>query len=151
MPNLSAILISYPTYGPSGSEVNAATYAFYTRGYNPPAAGRSVGEDLVHNRNGAFKYVYDNGPNFNHWDPFEIVMEDSQAFVNSPVGVTATQQYQNLLDLWNHLGQLQMGTPDGTYSVYWAMGNDLVRRWRTFPTKVGDKIEYSVQVQFTQA
>jgi hypothetical protein len=151
MANEQAILLSYPTYGPSGAEVNAATYAFFTSGYTPPSTGRSIGSDLVHNRNGAFQYVYDNGPNFHRWDPFRIVMEDPQAFANSPVGRTATQQYQDLQDLWAHLGQLQLGSPDGVYSVYWAPGNDLVREWRRYPTKVGDKIEYSVQVQFIQA
>lgn len=151
MANTQVIQISYPTYGPSGFEVAAATYSFFTRGYNPPSTGRSIGSDLVHNRNGAFQYVYDNGPNFNKWEPFEIIMEDPRAFTNSPVGVSATQQYQNLLDLWEHVGQLQLRGPDGTYTVYWAPGNDLVRRWRNYPINVGDKIEYAVTVQFLQA
>ena len=149
MPNYQAIILSYPTAGPPGSEVAAATAVFFTEGYTPPYTGRSVGSDIVHNRNGAFKYVYDNGPNFDRWNPFQIRMEDAFA---SALGGNATAQYQNLLTMWNHLGQLQMWTPDGLYSVYWAPGNDLQRRYvGTFPGRVGDKIEYSVQVQFEQA
>lgn len=149
MPNFRAIILSYPTAGPSGYEIPAATAAFFSEGYTPPYTGRSIGSDIVHNKNGVFKYVYDNGPNFDRWEPFQLRMEDTFA---TAVGGTATVQYQALLDMWNHVGQLQMSTPDGIYSVYWAPGNDLARRYvGPYPKKVGDKIEYSVQVQFEQA
>lgn len=149
MANYQAIILSYPTYGPVGSEVPAATAAFFTEGYTPPMTGRSIATDVVHNRNGVFKYVYDNGPNFQRWAPFLIRMEDS--FENI-LGGGATVQYGKLLDMWNHTGQLQLGTPDGVYSVIWAPGNDLaLQHVGGYPAHVGDKIEYAVQVQFEQA
>ena len=148
MAALNTILLSYPTYGPSGSETPSATYIFFSRSYKPPVTGRSIGSDMVHNRNGVFNWVYDNGPNLNSWDPFDLVMEDT---FSAMAGGNATTQYQNLLTMWNYTGQLQLGAPEGIYSVRWATGSQLVREFRAFPETVGDKIEYAATVQFQQA
>jgi hypothetical protein len=43
-----------------------------------------------------------------------------------------------------------MQTPDGIYDVHWS-NQTLEKRFATFPMSVGDKIEYSVVVQFEEA
>jgi hypothetical protein len=142
-PNL--LILSYPTYGPSGDYNPAATYQFLTRGYRPPRQARSVGSDIVHNKNGVFKYVYDNGPSTHQWEPFEVSLEE--VYKGGP---SATTQWNNLLDLWDHTGVLRMSTADGTYNVHWS-NQPLEKRFISFPSQVGDKIEYSVVVQFEEA
>jgi len=141
------IFLSYPTFGPSGDYTAGATYIFFSGDYTPPAEGRSLGKDVVHNRNGVYKYLYDNGPNFNEWSPFRLTLDDA---VRGFAG-TATQQWQNLQDLWTHIGQLKLGAPEGSYAVHWAEGMSLSKRFLAFPAMVGDKIEYSVDVQFEEA
>jgi hypothetical protein len=144
-PNL--ITLSYPTTGPSGYEAAAATYQFFTADYKPPTHKRSIGYDIVHNHNGVFKYVYDNGPNFKVWAPFRLIMDDKFEPI---LGASATTQWQNLEDLWDHTGSLVMAAPDGTYGVHWAV-EDLEKEFARYPDAVGDKIEYRVTVQFEEA
>jgi hypothetical protein len=141
------IIVSYPTYGPSGNYIPAATYRFMTAGYKPPRQNRSISTDTVHNANGVHKYIYDNGPRDYSWDPFEVALED----VFGPMGGSATQQLANLKDIWNHVGPLSMQTPDGLYDVHWAAGQALEPKFVHFPNQVGDKIEYRVTVQFEEA
>lgn len=140
-PNL--VILSHATYGATP----AATYGFMTRGYKPPAQDRSVSVDTVHNQNGKFKWVFDNGPGFSKWEPFEVLCET--AFQNI-LGANAATQYARLLEMWNHPGTLGMKTPDGTYNVHWAE-NPIERAFRAFPVNVGDTMEWAVSVQFEEA
>jgi hypothetical protein len=126
----------------------AATYTFFTSGYQPPNQPRYIQNDVVKNQNGQFKWVYDNGPGFRTWSPFKIHCENAPYFPGS-----ATQQLSDLTSLWNHVGVLGMRTPEGsTFHVIWA-DNALEQNFRIFPKAdlpVG-KLEYIVTVQFEEA
>lgn len=143
-PNL--LVLSHATYvGPSGATA-AATHAFFTKDYKPPAEQRYVEVDEVKNQNGMFKYVYDNGPGFREWSPFSILCE--QAFTE--LG-SAQTQYDNLRKFWNHPGLLGMKAPEGTYTVHWAQSS-IEKNFRVFPVAAGaTTIEYEVIVQFEEA
>lgn len=144
-PNL--IIFSHATYlGPSGATA-AATYAFMTRGYKPPTQDRSIESDIVHNQNGKFKYVYDNGPGFKSWQPFAILCEDAFASI---LGATAGTQYARLEELWQHPGVLGMRAPEAVYGIHWAQ-NAREPAFRAFPVNSGDKMEWEVTVQFEEA
>lgn len=146
--NPPLIILSYATYIPRGGTVAtaAATYAFFTSDYSPPQQARSIEQDVVHNQNGKFKYVYDNGPGFREWSPFNLHCEESWATL---VGATAGQQFDNLRALWEKPGILKMEAPDGIYNVHW--GDSLERAFRVFPKRVGEKLEHVVTVQFEEA
>lgn len=144
-PNL--VILSYPTVGPSGAYVPSATYSFFSRDYKPPAHHRSIGKDIVHNQNGVFKYLYDNGPSYRSWEPFRLIIDDRFA----PIVGSATVQYQNLMDMWERTGPFEMEGPDGElYDVHWAV-DKLEKDFISFPASVGDKIEYTITVQFEEA
>jgi hypothetical protein len=145
-PNL--LVLSHATYvGPSGATA-AATHAFFTKDYRPPAEERYVETDIVKNQNGRFKYVYDNGPGFRVWSPFSIVCEEKFADV---VGGNAQTQYANLRKFWNHPGLLGMRAPDGTYIVHWTQSS-IEQNFRVFPIEASPtSIEYEVVVQFEEA
>ncbi len=134
------IVLSVPT--------PAATYVFFTSGYQPPNQPRYTDQDIVKNQNGKFKWVYDNGPGFKIWSPFRIHCENESMFPGS-----ATQQLADLTALWEHIGLMGMRAPDGTtYSVIWA-DNALEQNFRVFPKPnlpVG-QLEYIVTVQFEEA
>lgn len=143
IPNL--IILSRATYvGPSGATA-AATYSFFTSDYGPPAQERYIEYDVVKNQNGKFKYIYDNGPGWKKWSPFNIHCEDAFASV---VGATAGGQLARLLTLWEHPGLLGMTAPEGTYSVHWA--DSMERSFKIFPREVNQKQEYIVAVQFEE-
>jgi len=126
----------------------AATFMFFTDGYEPPAAPRYTDQDVVKNQNGKFKWVYDNGPGFKIWSPFKLQLSNTPGFPGS-----ATQQLADLLTLWNYVGIMGMQSPDNQlYNVIWA-DNSLERAFRIFPKSnlpVG-QLEYSVTVQFEEA
>lgn len=144
-PNL--LILSHPTYvGPSGATA-AATYPFMTKGYKPPAEARHVDMDVVHNQNGKFKYVYDNGPGFRRWSPFAIQCEDR---FQALVGANAQNQYARLRQLWNYKGVLKMQIADEIYAVHWPQEN-VESAFIIFPREVGDNIEREVTVQFEEA
>jgi hypothetical protein len=145
-PNL--LVFSHATYtGPSGATA-AATHAFFTKDYKPPAEQRYVEIDEVKNQNGKFKYVYDNGPGFREWSPFSVVCEER--FSTMGLG-TAQQQYDNLRKFWNHPGLLGMQAPEGTYVVHWTP-NSIEKNFRIFPVAAGaTSLEYEVIVQFEEA
>lgn len=144
-PNL--MTLSHPTYlGPSGATA-AATFNFITRGYQPPAETRHIDFDIVHNQNGRFKYVYDNGPGFRRWNTFEITCQN--AFENL-VQVNAEQQYARLIRMWNFKGALGMEIAEEVYSVHWAQ-ETVEPAFVQFPREVGDHIERDVRVQFEEA
>lgn len=143
-PNL--IVLSHATYvGPSGATA-AATYSFFTKEYTPPLQERSIDVDIVHNQNGRFKYLYDNGPGFKRWNPFTIACEDVFASV---VGATAAGQYARIREMWDYPGTLGMRAPEGVYSIHWA--ESIEQAFRSFPISVGDKLEWGVVVQFEEA
>ncbi len=143
-PNL--ITLSHATYvGPSGATA-AATYAFFSKEYVPPAQDRSIEYDIVHNQNGRFKYVYDNGPGFKKWPPFTIACEEAFFAV---LGATAGMQYARLQEMWAYPGILGMTAPDGTYNVHWS--TNLERNFRAFPNQVNTKLEWAVVVEFEEA
>lgn len=144
--NPNQIVLSVPTSGSGATP--GATFSFSTSGYKPPRQGRSLGTDIVHNQNGAFKYVYDNGPNFWAWDPFEAVLTDQFSGVS---GGGATQQYANLRFLWNYVGVMGIRTPDGAYNVVWAAGADFQQSFQQFPNSVGDKMEFRVTLNIEEA
>lgn len=144
-PNL--LWISYPTYGPSGSETAAATYGFVSQDYKPPRRQRAISSDEVTNQNGTFKYVYDNGPTGLTWSPFSLVLLDRW---EPYVGAYATQQWANLLSLWDHSAAKNLGAPDGTYEIHWGQAS-LEPKFETFPNSVGDKIEYRVVISIEEA
>ena len=138
------IILSVPTSG-SGATA-AATFSFFTSGYQVPRQGRSISADTVHNHNGIFTYVYDNGPNIRTWQPFEIVCSDK--FLNY-LGA-ATQQHSRFEFLWNYTeGSITLQAPEGVYAVRWS-DQPLERRFARFPSAVGDKIEYRYQVNFEE-
>ena len=109
------IVLSVPTSGNGATA--AATYSFFTSGYRPPRQSRSISRDVVHNQNGVFTYVYDNGPGVHQWDTFEIRIQD--AFTNE-VG-SATVQLQRLEFLWRYNeGPMGLRAPEGVYQVGWS-------------------------------
>lgn len=141
---LNNIILSVPTS--ANSATPAATFAFMTSGYRPARQGRSIGEDIVHNQNGIFGYVYDNGPNVRVWDPFVIRCDDA---FKGQMG-SATQQAANLDFMWQyHEGPMTMQAPDGTYPVHWA-ATDLARQFVSFPAEVGDKLVMDVTVNLEE-
>jgi hypothetical protein len=145
--NPSKITLSHPTYvGPSGA-TGAATYSFMTKDYKPPSSERHLEYDVVHNQNGKFKYVYDNGPGFKSWAPFTIRCDDNFLGV---LGGNAQVQYGHLSEMWDYPGILGMKTPEGTYFVHWS-GENLERGFIAFPYQVGDTIEWDILVQFEEA
>lgn len=144
--NPNMIILSHATYvGPSGATA-AATYSFMTSDYKPPSQERHIDSDTVHNQNGKFKYIYDNGPGFHKFSPFGINCENKFSIIT---GFNAALQYAHLRELWVHPGILKMQTPDGTFNVNWSESLD--RSFRVFPNNVGDTIEYVVAVQFDEA
>jgi hypothetical protein len=145
--NPNTIILSRATYVGASGATAAATYQFFTKDYKPPEEERHLDSDVVHNQNGKFKYIYDNGPGFKAWSPFSIKCETG--FQNI-LGVDAATQYSRLKSLWQHPGVLGMQTPDGTYTVAWSP-NALSQGFRVFPRSVGDTLEYDVVVQFEEA
>lgn len=141
----NTVILSHATYvGPSGATA-AATQAFFTQDYQPPAQDRAIDHDTVLNQNGKFKYTYDNGPGFKKWSPFKIHCEER---LGANLGLTAAQQYAKLVEMWEHPGNLTMQSPDGTYTVCWS--DSVERAFRAFP--VGTTLaEYVVVVQFEEA
>lgn len=141
------ITLSHATYaGPSGATA-AATYRFMTKNYTPPAQERHIDFDIVHNQNGKFKYVYDNGPGFKRWPQFMITCQEA---FSSLLGANAATQFARLQALWEHRGTLGMSAPEGTYSIHWAT-DPLEQSFLIYPKAVGDKIERDVAVQFEEA
>lgn len=141
--NPNTVILSHAAYGATP----AATYEFMTRGYKPPSQDRTISVDVVHNQNGKFKWLYDNGPGFQKWEPFEIACENSFATI---LNANAAQQYARILEMWNHPGSLGMKTPDGVYNIHWSE-NPIDRAFRVFPRLVGATLEWSVTVQFEEA
>jgi hypothetical protein len=139
--NLQTILMSVPTSADGASA--AATFRFVTSGYKRPHQGRSSSMDQVHNQNGVFRYIYDNGPNAWEWEPFSILLEDALAGV---VGGAATQQKANLDYLWNWTGAIGLAAPEGTYVVGWDPSANYEPEFKRFPAEVGDKIVYEGRV-----
>lgn len=145
MPEYNSIVLSHATYvGPSGATA-AATYSFFSADYQPPTQERHFDSDVVHNQNGKFKYLYDNGPGFRKWSPFQIRCEDA---FQTLLGFTAQQQYGHLLELWNHPGVLGMKAPDGVHVVHWAA--DVEQNFRAFPISPTAPYDLSVVVQFDE-
>jgi hypothetical protein len=140
------IVLSHATYtGPSGSTA-AATYSFLTDGYQPPAEPRHIQYDVVHNQNGKFKWIYDNGPGFKRWPSFMIRCRDA---FDGLVEVNAAVQLQRLKEMWNHKGLLIMQAPEGIYNVHWAP-DPVEQSFIIFPSEVVDPVEIDVQVQFEE-
>lgn len=138
------IVFSVPESG--GGATPAATLAFFTVGYRPPRQDRSSSRDTVHNQNGIFKYVYDNGPGPYAWDQFQIEVNDA---FSGELG-DANTQWANLLFLWNYQdGPMGMEAPDGVYSVGWADA-PLERQFMGFPGAAGDKVTYRVVVNIEE-
>lgn len=147
MMNPDLIILSHATYlGPSGATA-AATYKFISRGYQSPAQTRHLDTDTVHNQNGKFKYVYDNGPGFKRWNTFELSLQDT---FSPLVGANAAQQYARLLEMWNHKGTLGMAIAGESFSVHWAQ-ETVEPNFIIFPREVGATIERDVRVQFEEA
>lgn len=137
------ITLSVPTSGAGATA--AATYQFASRGYKPPRQGRSIGFDDVHNQNGLFRYVYDNGPNTRTWEPFDIVCTDEFGGLGA-----ATVQIARLEFLWRYRGAIGMQAPDGVYTVSWADA-PLEKQFESFPHAAGDKIKMRAVVNFEEA
>lgn len=137
------VILSVPTSGAGATP--AATFSFYSRGYKPPRQGRSTSWDDVHNQNGLFRYTYDNGPNFNTWDPFQIVCDDAFKDLGA-----ASVQLGNLLFLWKYKGLITMRAPDAVYNVMWS-SQPLEKAFEQFPHAVGDKMTLAVTVTFEDA
>lgn len=146
MVDFNPIVLSHATYlGPSGATA-AATYSFMTSEYKPPSQERHFSTDVVHNQNGKFKYLYDNGPGFSKWSPFNIHCElPFQQILQA----TAAVQFAHLLEMWNHKGVLGMKDPEGVvHTIHWAEGLD--RSFRVFPRVNASQIERIVAVQFDE-
>lgn len=144
----NTIVLSRATYvGASGVgfATPAATYEFFTRDYGPPSQERHFDTDTVHNENGKFKYLYDNGPGFKKFAPFDIVCEQR---LGTMLNLTAAQQLANLLTLWEHPGVLGMRAPEGTYTVHWAESMD--QAFRIWPIVATAPKEIIVTVQFDE-
>lgn len=135
------IILSHATYGATA----AATYRFVTSDYQPPTQERFIEQDVVKNQNGKFKYLYDNGPGFNKWQPFTIHCEKAFA---SELGASATVQLARLRQMWEHPGLLGLQGPDGVHTVHWA--GDHERAFRVFPKRVTQALEFTVVVQFEE-
>lgn len=142
--NYNTLILSHPTYA---GATPAATYAFFTKDYKPPSQDRSIEFDIVHNQNGKFKWVYDNGPGFHKWAGFSVLCENKFATV---VGAIAPTQFARIKEMWDFPGVLKMQTPDGVYSVHWAQ-SEIERAFRVFPTEVNSVLEWEVIVQFEEA
>jgi hypothetical protein len=138
------LILSKATYvNASAVATAAATHVFLTSGYKPPSQERYIDMDVVKNQNGQFKWVYDNGPGFKKWPPFQIGLDDKLY----PSGASAA--LASLAGLWQHPGVLGMQTPEGTvHRVIW--GDTLEQNFRVFPTP-GKINEYKVDVQFEEA
>jgi hypothetical protein len=108
---------------------------------------RSIDWDDVHNKNGHFRYLYDNGPGPKTWKPFEIVTND--VFTNL-LGASATQQWANLQALCEHVGAMGFAAPDGTHQVHWGQ-SEFEPHFEAMPRAVGDKIDYAVAIQLEEA
>lgn len=145
--NVQPIIISVPTYAATPAPTPAATYAFMTSEYKLPQIERALDYDVVINQNGRFKWVYDNGPGFRKWAPFNIRCED---VFKTYLGLTATQQFNNLLHAWSYPGVLGLKTPDGVYQVHWSQ-QALDPQRLQYPLQPNDPVEYSVVVQFEEA
>ena len=146
---MNLLTLSHPTYnGPSGATA-AATYQFFTKNYRPPADTRHVDSDTVHNQNGKFKYVYDNGPGFRRWPSFSIACEGG--VIANRLGVSAESQYLNLRRLWNFRGVMGMEILEEVYDIHWAQDPLEPAFLPRFPVEVGGTIEREVQVQFEEA
>ena len=144
-PNL--LTISHPTYVGASGATAAATYSFVTSGYRPPAESRHVDFDIVHNQNGKFKYVYDNGPGFRKFPSFDIHCEDQ---FQALTGANAANQYARLREMWSYRGILGLEIAEEAYSVHWP-AEALESAFIIFPREVGDVIERTVTVQFEEA
>lgn len=145
--NPQLIILSKPTYiSPTGVASAAATYSFITRGYKPPVQGRALQFDTVINQNGRFKWVYDNGPGFRKWSPFEIVCDDNFQGI---LGDNARIQYQHIIALWEYPGTLGIDTPEGVFTVHWT-NTDLQLSHRAYPKATGATIDYVVTVEFEE-
>jgi len=143
MPAPNIIILSVPTSGNGATA--AATFAFFTSGYQPPRQTRAVNWDDVHNQNGHFRYRYDNGPGALTWGNFQLVFNDSLA----PAGPSATQMLANFNFLNQYTGAMGLAAPDGIYSVAWGK-SDLEHRFGQFPAGVGDKYERRVVVSIVE-
>lgn len=128
--------------------ISGATYSFMTRGYQPPTQERYIDTDVVKNQNGKFKYVYDNGPGFYQWAPFEIVCDNK---FSGALGASAATQYTRLKQIWDNVGSFGFRSPEGTEYpvVHWAQSSH-DRQFRVFPKKSADAIEYIVTVEFEE-
>lgn len=147
MADWNTIVLSHATYlGVSGATA-AATYEFFTGDYKPPSQERHFSADVVHNQNGKFKYIYDNGPGFKKFSPFNIHCEDTfQALLNATVAV----QFAHLIEMWNHPGVLGLKDPEGVvHTVHWA--GDMDKAFRIFPLKNATQVGKIVAVQFDEA
>lgn len=140
MAEFLTLTLSHATYVGASGATAAATYAFFTSGYEPPNQERYQEYDVVKNQNGKFKYLYDNGPGFHLWEPFKVHCEKMFG--------TPSTLLNNLLEMWNHPGVLGMRAPEGTYTVHWT--SNLERSFRIFPKKTADVQEFIVVVQFEE-
>lgn len=148
MADFYKMILSHATYlGPSGATA-AATYSFMTKGYRPPAETRHLDSDTVHNQNGRFKYVYDNGAGFRRWNTFQV---SCQEYFQGLLGVNAQQQYDRLREMWAHKGILKMEIVGDVYNVHWAQDPIEPAFLPTFPKVVGAVIERDVSIQFEEA
>ena len=144
---MNPITLSHPTYnGPSGATA-AATYSFFTKNYQPPVQERSVDYDIVHNQNGIFKWIYDNGPGFHRWPAFAITCQDA---FEPYLGVDAQTQFNRLLEMWNFIGTLGMDAPEGSYNVHWAQDPRESSFLPRFPVDPSAPLEVDVQVMFEE-
>jgi hypothetical protein len=139
------IVLSVPTAGKGASA--AATFLFFTRGYQAAHQGRASAVDTVVNQNGVFQWYYDNGPGPLEWSPFEIICSDRFSNI---CGGGATQQKANLDYAWQYIGRLGLQDPLGSYQVLWAPGQALERGFRAYPKQIGDPLEMLLTVQFVE-
>lgn len=145
--DLNLLTLSHATYVGASGATAAATYQFMTAGYKPPAEDRHVDSDVVHNQNGKFKYVYDNGPGFVRWASFSVLCETS---FSDLLGGNAETQYARLREMWAYRGLLGMEIAEEVYSVHWAK-DPIEPAFVVFPRQVGQVVERRVQVQFEEA
>jgi len=138
------LIFSVPTSAAGATP--AATFAFFSVGYKPPRQNRDTAIDRVHNQNGVFNYVYDNGPGAYEWDQFQIEIND--AFANGEPG-SADTQWANLQFLWNFQGPIGFAAPEGVYSVGWAAA-PLERQFARYPGSAGDKIVTRVVINLQE-
>lgn len=144
---LNLLTLSHPTYvGPSGATA-AATYQFMTKRYQPPAETRHLDMDIVHNQNGKFKYIYDNGPGFRRWPSFQVTCQD---VFEEFLSLNAAQQYENLKKLWAYPGVLGLHLAGESYNVHWSQ-ETLEPSFIKFPVATGATIERDINLQFEEA